>query len=112
MAKSTAKRGTWTGQHNTSRPDSLRAGKRRIAKPSTRVDSVAGRAKREGTVKLAEGRRRVAAALRTHRGPRSQKVRKHLRGFGTLCSIYYPGEKVKFRTLDATKYHDMTPAPT
>ena len=61
---------------------------------------------------MAEGRRRVAAALRTHRGPRSQKVRKHLRGFGTLCSIYYPGEKVKFRTLDATKYHDMTPAPT
>jgi len=81
---------------------------------------------------LAEGRRRVAAALRTHRGPRSQKVRKHLRGFGTLCSIYYPGEKVKFRTLDATQYYKrkvevewrrsastesaaaeaMTPAPT
>ena len=114
MAKSTAKRGTRTGQRNTSKPDSLRAGIRRIAKPPARVDAVANRlkSKREGAVKLAEGRRRVAAALRTHRGPRSQKVRKHLRGFGTLCSIYYPGEKVKFRTLDATKYHDMTPAPT
>jgi len=33
-------------------------------------------------------------------------VRKHLRGFGTLCSIYYPGEKVKFAA------EAMTPAPT
>ena len=87
MAKRTAKRDTRTGRHYKSKPDPWRAGKQRIAKPSARVDSVAGRAKREGAVKLTEGRRRVAATLRTHRGPHSQKVSKHLREFGTLCSI-------------------------
>ena len=66
---------------------------------------------------MAEGRRRVAAALRTHRGPRSQKVRKHLRGFGTLCSIYYTKRKVEVEwrrsaTTESAAAETMSPAPT
>ena len=96
MVKSTAKRGTRSGKHFRSKPDVSR--ERRIAKLPVRVDVAFSCDKRKGAVKLAKGRRRVAAVART-RGPGARKRNgststSRLRGFGTFCGLYYQGEKV------------------
>ena len=110
MVKSTAKRGTRSGKHFRSKPNVSR--ERRIAKLPVRVDVAFSCDKRNGAVKLAKGRRRVAAVART-RGPGARKRNgststSRLRGFGTFCGLYYTGEKVKFRGL--ASYRNLLPA--